>query len=109
MDGALKFYRDVLGLECTYESQHWSSLQVEDMQIGLHGPGSGEGSVPATGWIVSFLTDDLVGLRKALLDAGVDVENDLHDTPRGTVLTFCDPEGNPLQAMQLGVKGSQLH
>lgn len=109
MERSLTFYRDVLGLECSYQSEYWSSLRVGDSQIGLHGPSDASRPAPVAGWVVSLLTNDLAALKTTLLEAGATFESEYHDTPRGAVLSFQDPDGNRLQAMQLGAKSSELH
>jgi catechol 2,3-dioxygenase-like lactoylglutathione lyase family enzyme len=104
MDRAVEFYRDRLGLEPGYTSQFWTSFKLaEGLQLGLHGGGGGASG----GFVVSFLTDDLQALRTSLVEAGVKV-GDFHDTPRGAIMDVFDPDGNRLQAMQLGAKAADL-
>jgi len=108
MDRAIEFYSGALGLEVVYQSPYWSSVRIGESQIGLHGPNDPERPGPVGGWVVSVLTDDIIGLKQALSGTGCKVAEEFHDTPRGAVLSFEDPDGNQLQAMELGVKASDL-
>ena len=108
MDKAVEFYSGVLGLQIGHKSPYWTSLMLGEIQIGLHGPNDPQLSRPVNGWTVSLLTDSVKQLREALVAAGVELEPGYHDTPRGVVVTFNDPDGNRLQAMQLGVKASEI-
>jgi catechol 2,3-dioxygenase-like lactoylglutathione lyase family enzyme len=104
MDRALGFYRDLLGLKPVFVSPFWTSIKFENgLQLGLHGGGAS----PGGGFVVSFLTDDLVALRAHLEGAGVKV-GEFHDTPRGAVMDVFDPDENRLQAMQLGARSADL-
>jgi catechol 2,3-dioxygenase-like lactoylglutathione lyase family enzyme len=100
------FYRDVLGLPVRFASPpYWTSLDLNGIQIGLHGGGD---TPPQAGWLPSFTVSDLKSFRAHLEANGVAIEGDYHETPRGTILTFHDPEGNGWQAMQLGAKPADL-
>jgi predicted enzyme related to lactoylglutathione lyase len=41
MSRAIRFYRDVLGLEVKFESREWTELAFGDAIVALHGGGSG--------------------------------------------------------------------
>lgn len=111
MDRSVAFYRDVLGLTPGMLSAYWSEFHVGENKIALHPVLSGhEGPVgkAGCGWYLSFITDDLKLLRQTLQDAGARITDDYHDVPTGVVLTFEDPDGNPMQAIQLGAKRADL-
>ena len=108
MDRAVAFYSSVLELEIGFASPYWTSIVIGDSQFGLHGPNDPNLPTPVGGWVVSVLTDDLSALRQKLIEAGTTLAEGYHDTPRGAVLSFQDPDGNQLQAMQLGVKASEI-
>jgi predicted enzyme related to lactoylglutathione lyase len=105
MDRAVAFYRDQLGLTPAFVSPFWTSIKLDGgVQLGLHGGGGGgEGG----GYVMSFTTDDLAMLRERLVGAGCKV-GEYHDTPRGAVMDVFDPDGNRMQAMQLGAKAAKL-
>lgn len=94
------FYRRALGLEPTYESPHWTAFDIGGVQLGLHAGGSGE--APGGGFVPSFRVEDIRAFLGHLQEMGADVEPDLHQTPRGPLLTFRDPEGHAWQAIQVG-------
>jgi predicted enzyme related to lactoylglutathione lyase len=104
MDSAVAFYRDQLGLEIAFQSPYWTSIKLPGgVQLGLHGGGGGTGG----GFVVSFVTEDLAALKAGLSAAGCKT-GDYHDTPRGAVMDVFDPDGNRMQAMQLGTKAADL-
>jgi predicted enzyme related to lactoylglutathione lyase len=41
MDRAIRFYRDVIGLEVKFESPEWTELAFGDAIVALHGGGKG--------------------------------------------------------------------
>jgi len=41
MDRAIRFYRDVVGLEVKFESPEWTELTFGDAIVALHGGGTG--------------------------------------------------------------------
>ncbi|GIV03181.1 MAG: hypothetical protein KatS3mg015_2011 [Fimbriimonadales bacterium] len=97
MEGAVAFYRDVLGVEVVSENPYWSELRVGGVRLALHQGGEG---VQKGGWTVCLEVDDLEDLRKRLEAAGVECASEYHDTPSGPSLAFRDPDGNRLQALQ---------
>lgn len=42
MDRAVRFYRDVIGLEVKFESREWTELSFGDAIVALHGGGAGK-------------------------------------------------------------------
>ncbi len=101
---AVAFYHDQLGLTPGYSSEYWTSFPLGNgAQLGLHGGDGGEGG----GFVVGFITPDIVSLKGRLEKAGVKVDG-FHDIPRGVVMNVTDPDGNRLQATQLGVKSADL-
>jgi predicted enzyme related to lactoylglutathione lyase len=105
MDRAVAFYRDVLGLPVPFTSPHWTSVQLGTTRIGLHPPMSGQ--AVGRGWIVGIAVDDIVGLKAHLTNHGC-ATGEYHDTPGGVVMNFEDPDGNRLQAIQVGVKAEHV-
>lgn len=109
MPRAVSFYRSLLEAEPTFESSHWTEFGVGGLRVALHlsSPVSAIESGP-TGWVPCFECDDLRLLRERVEAAGVQFEREFHDTPSGAILAFADPDGNPLQAIQLGVQAKDL-
>ncbi len=104
MGQACAFYKAVLGMEPTYESDFWTSFDLGCVNLALHG---GRETEPVGGWIPSMNVEDLVAFRSAVLAAGGKV-GEFHDTPRGAVLDLFDLDCNKLQAMQFGSKAADL-
>jgi predicted enzyme related to lactoylglutathione lyase len=67
----------------------------------------GQSTANGGGWIVGVEVEDIAALRKLLNDNGHQT-GDYHDTPAGVVMDFADPDGNRLQAMQIGVKAASV-
>lgn len=109
MDRAVTFYRDVLGLDPGYTSPHWSEFKMGETRIGLHPSFDGSPVEPdGRGWVLGVATPDIRELRTKLVATGVKVAEGYHDTPSGAVMDFRDPDGNALQAIQLGAKAKDL-
>ena len=101
MGRAVAFYRDTLRLKLRFESSHWSEFEIGGVIIALHSRLEGEGPCGdnGRGWYLGLQTDDVHALRDQVVEAG-GTEHGFHDVPGGVVLTFCDPDGNPMQALQ---------
>jgi len=104
MKRSVVFYKDLLGLKVTYESASWTSFDLGGLQLGLHG---GESKSGGGGFVLGFECDDVKALRSKLAPGGY-VVGGFHEIPRGVVLDIRDPDGNTLQATQLGVKVRDL-
>lgn len=111
MDVAVYFYREVLGLNAAMVSSHWSEFDLGNGKIALHSKLEGA-SEPLgeyrKGWFLGMRTNDIQGLRKALEDYGAPIHGDYHDIPSGVVLDFSDPDGNTIEAIQVGKKAADL-
>ena len=107
MDRAVAFYRDVLGMAPGVVSPYWSDLTLGGFKVGLHPPFKDGPTEVGRGWILGIEVEDLRGLRAALEGAGTKC-GAYHDVPGGCVLDFTDPDGNPIQAMQVGISSNDL-
>lgn len=108
MERSVAFYRDVLGLKPGTISPWWSDFDLGGARLGLHPPFR-EGSVQrGGGWVVGVQVGDIAAFRQALADGGYPTMHEYHETPSGVVLDFADPDGNPLQAIQVGSKRSDF-
>ena len=92
------FVSAILGAEPAWSSPDFSAWELENARIGLHSrTSSGE-----AGRVLACLrTADILELARRAESAGARLEGEPHDTPRGPVITFWDPEGNPWQAIQI--------
>ncbi len=105
MDRAVAFYGGLLGLPLPFMSPHWTSVMLGETRIGLHPPMGGNSG--GGGWIVGVEVEDIAALKR-LLNANGHETGEFHDTPAGVVMDFRDPDGNRLQAMQVGVKAASV-
>jgi predicted enzyme related to lactoylglutathione lyase len=103
MDRMSAFVSSILALEPTYASASFSAWELENTRLCLHaapGDGHAEGSGP--GRVIPCLqTEDLDAMTSRVEGAGGTIIGPPHQTPRGPVLDFFDPEGNPWQAIQI--------
>ena len=114
VDRSVAFYVGQLGLELAYLSSPAFAM-VRNSDGGLIGllslaEASKEGVVAASaeqrrGVHVEFSTDDLDGLYRELLDAGVEFAEAPHDEPWERAMTAYDPDGHSVEFAQ-GRRGS---
>jgi predicted enzyme related to lactoylglutathione lyase len=97
MKRALGFYRDVLGLHVTEESEHWSAFNVGGVRVGLD---TTEGKPTPKRAILTLKTTDLRADVKRLREKGVKFIGEIGDYPWGSLVVFEDSEGNVLKLMQ---------
>ena len=98
---AKRFYRDVLGLplidsdngmgRATFATEGGPPLELVRHPVRA---GTGGGA------IVSLVCPDVEALRARLLEAGARVEPELQERHTARILTFYDPDGNPIEAVQ---------
>ena len=86
MARATAFYKDTLGLEPTFESDHWTTFDTGACTLALHA--GSEAPDP------TFLVDDLDAARENLDEAGVDVTEIREAMPGLRVFDARDPDGN---------------
>ena len=104
MDASIRFYVDLLGGSITFQSPDWTSLSLGGTQIGLHLAYSNHRPLGNLnqGWTLGVLVEDLITFRKKLIDNNVAVAEGFDETPGGVLFSFQDPDGNPIQARQVG-------
>ncbi|MEK6275854.1 MAG: VOC family protein [Actinomycetota bacterium] len=94
MERAIRFYRDTVGLQLDFQSEHWTTFRTGACTLALHAtderePGKGEPDP-------TFLVTDADGERARLAVAGVEV-TEIREPIVGTrVFDLRDPEGNRL-------------
>jgi catechol 2,3-dioxygenase-like lactoylglutathione lyase family enzyme len=86
MARATAFYKDTLGLEPTFESDHWTTFDTGACTLALHA--GSEAPDP------TFLVDDLDAARENLDAAGVDVTEIREPMPGLRVFDARDPDEN---------------
>lgn len=92
MQRAVRFYRDILGLELDYESEHWTTFRTGPCTLALHAtdrrePGTGEPDP-------TLLVAEADAERARLEAAGVDVSEIREPVAGLRVFDARDPDGN---------------
>ena len=87
MEAAVDFYRNTLGLDVQFESEHWTTFRTGGCTLALH-PGVAEPDP-------TFRVDDIDAERERLAVAGVEVSDVREPTPGVKVFDGRDPDGNP--------------
>ena len=88
MEWATRFYRETLGLEPDYESEHWTTFRTGACTLALH-PGTAEPDP-------TFRVADAEAERERLAAGGADVTEIREPAPGVRVFDVRDPEGNRL-------------
>ena len=98
MDRAVRFYRDVIGLEVKEQSPWWSELAVGSAIVALHGGGNGD--YRETG--LSFTVTDIASACDAVVRGGGRIRSGPEDRgDEGIHLAhLTDPEGNGFMMSQ---------
>lgn len=105
MGRSVAFYRELLGLTPVAISPHWSELKTGDVSVAIHPSQSDRFEFPkGNRWTVCLVTEDLAGLRAKIRAAGLPILGGYHQTPNGVIFECEDPDGNPVQFIELGSK-----
>ncbi|HEX6207043.1 MAG TPA: VOC family protein [Actinomycetota bacterium] len=101
MDRAVKFYRDVLGLELIRrEGSSWAEFETGTIRIALHGAVEGR-PAEAGGATAVFEVDDLDATRAALEESGVELLDHMGEVEGyARFASFLDPDGNTVQVIE---------
>lgn len=99
MDRAVRFYRDVIGLEVEVCSPYWSELTFGTATIALHG--GGDGSFATTG--LSFTVRDIHVACEAIVAGGGSIRAEPEDRgEEGICLAMLtDTENNGIMVSQV--------
>ena len=102
MDRAVKFYRDVIGLEVVDTSPGWSTLRCDGCVVALHilGPGMNEAAAAHAG--LNLRVDDLDAAVAAVVTGGGRVTG-VQEAGGGVpvrIAELSDPEGNGFELRQ---------
>jgi predicted enzyme related to lactoylglutathione lyase len=90
---AIKFYRDVVGLQPgRMFSDQWAEFDVGPTTFGV-GNGESIGIIPGTAFSAAFEVDDAAAMRERLAAQGATV-SDLMDSPVCVSCFVTDPDGN---------------
>lgn len=105
MKRAIQFYQEALGMKTVYNHEHWATLSVGNLNLGLHWT---EGQVvPSTprdphgqhcGGTLTLHSDNVSDDRRRIEEAGGKILGE-SNPPWGHMLVFEDPDGNLLKLM----------
>lgn len=92
------FVSAISGEEPLYASPHFTSFALGEARLGLHLGGSGG---QGQNWRPCVCVAEIDAFLAQVEKTGGQKEAGPHETPRGPVYDFRDPEGNPWQAIVL--------
>jgi len=102
---SVSFYEAVLGFKKTYGDEHWTSLEKEGFNLGLHGTeGQPVPDIPKdshgahAGATITLKSTDITEDRKVLEANNCNILGEA-DAAWGHMLIFEDPDGNVLKLM----------
>ncbi len=105
MNRAIAFYQTALGLSAAYSDEHWTTLSLGNLNLGLHWteghdipPTPRDGHGQHCGGTLTFLSDHIAEDRSRIEAAGGKILGET-DQPWGHMLVFEDPDGNVLKLM----------
>ncbi len=98
MNRALRFYRDVIGLEVVEESPGWSQLRCNGCMVALHAWGSDLVVSPQAG--LNLLVDD-VDAAAAEVTAGGGLVKTVREGGPVRLAEVSDPDGNCFELRQM--------
>jgi predicted enzyme related to lactoylglutathione lyase len=97
MDGALAFYRDLLGMTVKFQDgENWTQLDAGGARFALASPAEA-GAAASSKTVVVFEVEDLAATRLQLEGAGAPVLATRDMGSHGSTLTTKDPDGNVVQ------------
>ncbi len=105
MNRAIKFYSEALGMKKTYGHEHWTTMTIGNLNLGLHWsegnpipPTSRDSHGQNHGGTLTFDSNNISEDRKKIEQAGGKVLGEA-DQPWGHMLVFEDLDGNVLKLM----------
>lgn len=100
MDRAIRFYRDVIGLEVKFESPEWTELSFGDAIVALHGGGTGD--FRTTG--LSLQVKDIRSACREVEAGGGKIASPPMERPGEPIILaeIVDPEGNQFSFTEYG-------
>lgn len=99
MDGAVKFYTEVLDLKLSSRfGNDWATVEAGGFTIGLH-PASPKYPAPGTKGSMGIgleVDEQLEGIAKRLNEKGARITGSIVQGDPGKFLNLEDPDGNPI-------------
>ncbi|MGE4132145.1 MAG: VOC family protein [Bdellovibrionales bacterium] len=106
MNRAVRFYTEALGMKKSYGHEHWTTMEVGNLQLGLHWT-EGE-KIPSTprdshgqhcGGTLTFHSDNISEDRRSIEAAGGKILGETN-ADWGHMLVFEDLDGNVMKLMK---------
>lgn len=105
MNRAIKFYTDAFGMSKAYGHEHWATMQLGNLNLGLHWTGGKDVAYidrdshgTFSGATLTFLSDNIAEDKVKIQNAGGKVIGEA-DQAWGHMLVFEDLDGNVLKLM----------
>ncbi|GEM_PF-5938817 len=96
----LRFYRDTLGLRCSWEDGHFAILQVGSSGPRLYLHAGRPGKIPKiASCLVEFSVKDIEKTRLRFIGRKIRA-GPIQDLPWGRKMMLADPEGNEIAVFQ---------
>jgi predicted enzyme related to lactoylglutathione lyase len=105
-DALARFYADALGLSLEREEHaglapHWG-VDIGSVHFGIHPPGNlGRGAAGQGSVVLAFDVTSLAECQARLERLGARCLQPPHDEGFGLVASYCDPDGNPFEIVEL--------
>lgn len=101
MPRAVRFYRDVVGLELRFETPHWTEFATGAATLALHlaetqGTGKGQSELPAGSCRPGLSVPDLNAFHARMLENGVPCLQTPKETFGTRIAQYLDPDGMTL-------------
>jgi len=96
MDAAVRFFRDLLGIQLEHSDPNWAEARLGDTRFALHEWHEGAPEPAPSGVRVSFLVDDVGTAAARLREADVEV-GPIHRQEYGSHCDVVGPEGYVFQ------------
>ncbi len=101
MNRSIAFYRDVLGLKLTFQSDTWSALDAGNVKVGLHAESEHLKVHPTEAAQCGFYVDDIQKTVAELKGKGVHILMPPKKEEFGWLAVFQDVDGYHLQLCQM--------
>lgn len=107
---AVEFYSEILGLEVLDEDDHWATISLNDVRLGLHRANSkdfAKSSKQRSGATVTLSVEDIDQAHDYFESKGVKFLGPISKNPWGSHVSFTDPDGNLLDLRQAPKKSKR--